>query len=185
MLFCPIFHMVSQRQLNVMTPEGNCHNTRQSLPTGYVQENELILSVFIVGLSYAARNVLSYLIPMMQNFLAFRDSPIIPYKTLAWSQIDLWVTDIYPIIDMLEGQAASSIPLHCRPGKRTEPKRRCRRRIRKLAKLHSCEWRALPVALRGQHTRTPDGLWGDCWTLWSFCGNAKPIFSSANDDAKK
>ena len=39
---------------------------------------KLIVSVLIVGQSYGARNVLSYNQCMMQNFLAFRDSPIIP-----------------------------------------------------------------------------------------------------------
>ena len=39
-----------------------------------------IVSVLIVGLSYGARNVLSYTRGMMQNFLAFRDSPIIPLR---------------------------------------------------------------------------------------------------------
>ena len=40
------------------------------------------VSVLIVGLSYEARNVLSYTRRRMQNFLAFRDSPIIPLRRL-------------------------------------------------------------------------------------------------------
>ena len=34
----------------------------------------------MVGLSYEARNVLSHTRPMMQIFLAYRDSPIIPLR---------------------------------------------------------------------------------------------------------
>ena len=39
-----------------------------------------VVSVLIVTLSYGARNVLSYTRHMMQNSLAFRDSPIIPLR---------------------------------------------------------------------------------------------------------
>ena len=39
-----------------------------------------LVSVIIVGLSYGARNVLSYTRGMMQNFLEFRDSPLIPLR---------------------------------------------------------------------------------------------------------
>ena len=39
-----------------------------------------IVTVLIVGLSYGARNVLLYTRSMMQNFLAFRDSPTIPLR---------------------------------------------------------------------------------------------------------
>ena len=38
------------------------------------------VSVLTVGLSYGARNILSYTRHMMQNFLPFRDSPIIPLR---------------------------------------------------------------------------------------------------------
>ena len=38
------------------------------------------MSVFIVGLSYGARNILLYTRRMMQNCLAFKDSPIIPLR---------------------------------------------------------------------------------------------------------
>jgi len=38
------------------------------------------VSVLIVGLFYGARNLLSYTRRMMQNFLSFRDSPIIPLR---------------------------------------------------------------------------------------------------------
>ena len=41
----------------------------------------LLVSVLIVGMSYGARNVLSYH-SMIQNFLAVRDSPIIPLRRL-------------------------------------------------------------------------------------------------------
>ena len=37
-------------------------------------------SVFLVGLSYGARNVLPHTRHMMQNFLALGDSPIIPLR---------------------------------------------------------------------------------------------------------
>ena len=36
-----------------------------------------IVSVLVVGLSYGARNVLSYTRCVMENFLSFRDGPII------------------------------------------------------------------------------------------------------------
>ena len=39
-----------------------------------------LVSVLIVGLSYGARTVLSYTRRMMLNFLAFRDSHIIPLR---------------------------------------------------------------------------------------------------------
>ena len=39
-----------------------------------------VVSVLIVTLSYGARNVLSYTKHMMQNSLAFRDSPLIPLR---------------------------------------------------------------------------------------------------------
>ena len=39
-----------------------------------------LVSVLIVGLSYGAGNVLSYNRHMFQEFLAFRDSPIIPLR---------------------------------------------------------------------------------------------------------
>ena len=39
-----------------------------------------IASVIIVGLFYGARNVLSFTRRIMQNFLALRDSPIIPLR---------------------------------------------------------------------------------------------------------
>ena len=41
---------------------------------------QYVVSVLIVGLSYGARNVLSYTRHRMQHFLAFRDSPIIPLR---------------------------------------------------------------------------------------------------------
>ena len=41
-----------------------------------------LVSVLIVGLSYGARNVISYTRRLMQNFLACRDSPIIPLRRL-------------------------------------------------------------------------------------------------------
>ena len=40
----------------------------------------LLVSFLIVGLSYGARNALSYTRCMKQNFLAFRDSPVIPFR---------------------------------------------------------------------------------------------------------
>ena len=42
----------------------------------------LLVSVLIVGLAYGARNVIPYTYTgcMMQHFLAFRDSPIIPLR---------------------------------------------------------------------------------------------------------
>ena len=39
-----------------------------------------LVSVLIVGLSYGARNVISYTRRLMQNFLACRNSPIIPLR---------------------------------------------------------------------------------------------------------
>ena len=39
-----------------------------------------LVSVLIVGLSYGAKNILSYTRGMMQNFLEFRDNPIIPLR---------------------------------------------------------------------------------------------------------
>ena len=39
-----------------------------------------IASILIVGLSYGARNVLSYTRGMMQSFIAFQDSPTIPLR---------------------------------------------------------------------------------------------------------
>ena len=56
------------------------------------------MSVLIVGLSYGARNVLSYTRRTMQHFLAFRDSLIIPLKRspqMSWSTfttncLDAW-----------------------------------------------------------------------------------------------
>ena len=41
---------------------------------------QFVVSVLIVGLSYGARNVLSHTRCMMENFLAFRDCPIIPLR---------------------------------------------------------------------------------------------------------
>ena len=66
---------------------GHCHpllslSLSLSLTPIYhprIGESELV-SVLIVGLSFGARNVLSYTRRMMQNFLAFRDSPIIPLR---------------------------------------------------------------------------------------------------------
>ena len=43
-------------------------------------KSKSIVSVLIVGPSYGARNVLSYTRRRIQNFLAFRDSPIIPLR---------------------------------------------------------------------------------------------------------
>ena len=45
----------------------------------------LVVSVLMKGLSYVARNVLSYTRFMMQRFLSLRDSPIIPLRRLPWS----------------------------------------------------------------------------------------------------
>ena len=39
-----------------------------------------LVGVLFVRLSYGSRNVLSYTRHMMQEFLAFRDSPIIPLR---------------------------------------------------------------------------------------------------------
>ena len=45
-----------------------------------MREREVV-SVLIVGLSYGARNVLSYTRPMMHDFIAYRDyCPIIPLR---------------------------------------------------------------------------------------------------------
>ena len=77
-----------------------------ALPVGHVDGisrlNELrrqrhLVSILTVGLSYGDRNVLSYTRHMMQNFLAFRDSPIIPLRrspTLSLSLSRLIVTNL-------------------------------------------------------------------------------------------
>ena len=44
----------------------------------------LVASVLIVGLTYGARNVLSYARCMMQNVPALRDVPIIPLRSSPW-----------------------------------------------------------------------------------------------------
>ena len=51
-------------------------NVSMPLPT----PPDILVSVLIIGLSYGARNVLSYTGHMMQSFLAFRDSPVIPLR---------------------------------------------------------------------------------------------------------
>ena len=48
--------------------------------TERIREPRSLVSVLIVGLSYGARNVISSTRCMMQHFLAFRDSPIIPLR---------------------------------------------------------------------------------------------------------
>ena len=59
---------------------GNSGSSVLMFPFSLAKEEgaNVLVSVLIVGLSYGARNVLSYTRCMMQNFLAFRDSPIIP-----------------------------------------------------------------------------------------------------------
>ena len=49
-------------------------------PPRYRVAARQVVSVLIVGWSYGARNVLSYTRRMMQHFLPFRDSPIIPLR---------------------------------------------------------------------------------------------------------
>ena len=46
--------------------------------------HRVIVSILIVRLSYGARKVLSYTRHKMQNFLAFRDHPIIPLRCSPW-----------------------------------------------------------------------------------------------------
>lgn len=55
---------------------------RSFVATGFfpVPPSSPEVSVLIVGLSYGVRNLLSYTRRRMQNFLAFRDSPIIPLR---------------------------------------------------------------------------------------------------------
>ena len=42
--------------------------------------NKILESVLTIGLSYGAKNVLSYTRRLTSNVLAFRDSPIIPLR---------------------------------------------------------------------------------------------------------
>ena len=45
-------------------------------------EGRNLVRVLIVGLSHGDRNVLAYTRRMMQNFLSFRDNPILPLRCL-------------------------------------------------------------------------------------------------------
>ena len=67
-------------------------------------KNSEIVSVLIVGLSYRAMNVLSYTRCMMQNCLAFRDSPIIPLRHS--SHVYYLVESTNP--QLLQGAAAAA-----------------------------------------------------------------------------
>ena len=49
-----------------------------------------VVSVLVVGLSYGARNVLSYNRRLMQNFLAFIDSPILPLRRSPKITLHFW-----------------------------------------------------------------------------------------------
>ena len=57
--------------------EGETMTARDAIKFALGSWPKLIVSVLIVGQSYGARNVLSYNRCLMQNFLAFRDSPIL------------------------------------------------------------------------------------------------------------
>ena len=52
-----------------------------------------VVSVLIVGLSYGARNILSYTRHMMHNFLPFRDSPIIPLRRSPRKGLVKWLAN--------------------------------------------------------------------------------------------
>ena len=62
------------------------------------------MSVLILGLSYWARNVLSYTWSMMQNFLAFRDSIVLDFK--AWTWLGVFHLNFPKMADRQRGQAA-------------------------------------------------------------------------------
>ena len=65
-------HLSSLESAGLMAPSG--------FGNGIDPDFDWLVSVLIVGLSYGARNVLSYTKHMLQNCLAFRDSPIIPLR---------------------------------------------------------------------------------------------------------
>ena len=71
---CPHFHR--RRSLTG-------RSTLLSVP----QVSKPLVSVFIIGLSYGSRNILSYTRCMRHKFLAFRDSPIIPLRHFEWIMI--------------------------------------------------------------------------------------------------
>ena len=77
------------RARHLRLPRGTQRTTRDAHSLWYVPDGPSVhsrSSVLIVGLSYGARNVLSYTRREMQNFLAFRDSPIKPLgRSLAFS----------------------------------------------------------------------------------------------------
>ena len=80
----PVPH-VRERGANFFARRLSQLSDRHSVPSR-------IMIVLIAVLSYGARNVLSYTRHMMQNFLAFRDSPIIPLRrspedSCGWSKL--------------------------------------------------------------------------------------------------
>ena len=67
----------NQKSIQLLLAIAPHFGTDQQVSWEFRPLTQQVASVFIVGLSYEARNVLSNTRLLLQNFLAFRDSPVL------------------------------------------------------------------------------------------------------------